>query len=152
MMTMKLKLKKHLWDHDPRLKFNLEKPKDTQLADLFEATTEGKFSAHDLLQENIHNLTGIIHGALNNTDWEVGAKPGRRRNHRCPFDLLEPCDKSKSLKKMRLDNRQPKNQKKEVNENWIADRCKEIDSEITRGYNKRRNRINNRLWSFETAE
>ena len=46
MIRMKLKLKKkNLRNHGPRLKFNLEKPRDPQVADLFEATIGCKFAA-----------------------------------------------------------------------------------------------------------
>ena len=60
-MTMKLKLKKNLRNRGPRLKFNLEKLKDAQLADLLKATIGGKFAAFNLLEENMDNLAGNIH-------------------------------------------------------------------------------------------
>ena len=56
MMTTKLKLKPNLRSHGSRLKFNLEKLKDPEAADLFEATNRGKFAALNLLKENIDNL------------------------------------------------------------------------------------------------
>ena len=52
MVTMKLKLKKNLRNHGPRLKFNLEKLlRDPRIADLFEATIGGIFAALYLLKE-----------------------------------------------------------------------------------------------------
>ena len=45
MMTMKVKLKQNLRSHDSRLKFNVVKLKDPEVADLFDATSGGKFSA-----------------------------------------------------------------------------------------------------------
>ena len=40
-------------NHGPRLRLNLEKLKDAQVADLFEAMVGGKFAALNLLEENI---------------------------------------------------------------------------------------------------
>ena len=61
MMTTKLKLKQNLRSHRSRLKFNFEKLKDPEVADLFEATIGGKFAALNLLEENIDNRTENIH-------------------------------------------------------------------------------------------
>ena len=41
MVTLKLKLKKTLRNHGPRLEVNLEKLKDPQISDLFDATIGG---------------------------------------------------------------------------------------------------------------
>ena len=75
MMTMKLKLKHNLRSHDSRLKFNLERLKDPDVADLFEATIGGKFAALNLLEEKIDNLTQKIHGALVALHLKYLAKP-----------------------------------------------------------------------------
>ena len=58
-------------NHGPRLRVNLEKLKDPQVADLFEATIGGKFAALNLLEKNIDSLTENIHGALIDTVSEV---------------------------------------------------------------------------------
>ena len=63
MMTMKLKVKQTLRSHGSRLKFNLEKLKDPEVGDLFEATIGGTFATLNLLEENIDNLTENIPGA-----------------------------------------------------------------------------------------
>ena len=66
---MKVKLKKKLQNNGPRLKFNLEKLKDLQVADLFEAKIGGRFAGLNWLEENMDNLTrGLdIHGTLTDT-------------------------------------------------------------------------------------
>ena len=72
MMIMKVKLTENVRNHGPRLKFDHEKRKDPQAADLFEATVGGTFAAPNLLEENIDNLTLHL---------KYLAKPGRRRDH-----------------------------------------------------------------------
>ena len=57
---MKLKLKQNLQSYDSRLKFNLERLKDREVPDLFEATIGGRFAALNLLEENTDNLTEDI--------------------------------------------------------------------------------------------
>ena len=61
---MKLKLKQNFQSHGSRLKFSLEKLKDPEVADLFEATIGGKFAELNLLEENIDNLTENFHSRL----------------------------------------------------------------------------------------
>ena len=78
LMTVKLKLKKNLLNRGPRLKFNLEKLIDLQKADLFEARIGGKFTALNLVEVNIDNLTGNIHGTLADTTSEVLGKAMRK--------------------------------------------------------------------------
>ena len=72
-------------NHSPRLKFNLEKLNDPQVADLFEVTIGGTFATLDLLEENIDNLTENIHGALIDTTSEV---LGKARKKKKPWRLV----------------------------------------------------------------
>ena len=89
MMTTKLKLKQNLRSHGSRHKFNLENLKDPEVADLFEATIDGKFAALNLLEENIDNLTANIHGALVDTASEVLRKPGKKKKTWMTNDILD---------------------------------------------------------------
>ena len=50
-VTMKLKLKKNLQNHGPRLEFCLEKLRDLQVSDLFDAPIGGKFAVLNLLEK-----------------------------------------------------------------------------------------------------
>ena len=47
---LKLKMKQNLRSHCSRFKFSLEKLKDPEVADQFEATIAGKFAALNLLE------------------------------------------------------------------------------------------------------
>ena len=90
MMTVKLKLKRSLRNCGPRFKFDLEKMRDPQVADLFEATTGDQFAAFNLLEENIDYRTKNIHEALIDTVSEVLGKA--RKNKKPPWmtsDTLE---------------------------------------------------------------
>ena len=73
---MKLKLKQNLRAES---RFNLEKLKDPEVADLFEATIGGQFAALNPLQENIDNLTESIHGAFVDTASEVIGNTARKK-------------------------------------------------------------------------
>ena len=50
-------IEENFQNHSPTFKFNLEKLRDTQVGDLFEATIGGKVAALNLSEENIENLT-----------------------------------------------------------------------------------------------
>ena len=83
-----------------RLKFNLEKPKDPEVADLFETTIGVKFAVLNFLKENIDNLAENIHGALDNTASEVLGQ-ARKKNLWMTNDVLDLCDRRMRLKKRR---------------------------------------------------
>ena len=80
---MKQKLKRNLWNYGPRLKFNLEKLRYTQVADMFGVTIGGKFAALNLLEEIIENLTENNHRVLIESASQVLGKRRRdsRRHH-----------------------------------------------------------------------
>ena len=115
-MTVKLKLKKSL---GPRLKFNLEKLKDPEVADLFEATIGGKFAAFNLLEENIDTLTKSIHGALVDTASKVLGKSRKRKKRWMTDDVLDQCDR-RSLKKIRQNGPVAMQKNSEVNQEIIS--------------------------------
>ena len=64
MLTWKLKLRKIMRNHGPRIKLNLEKLNEPQVADLFEATIAGTFAVVNLLEPNIDSFTEDIDGTL----------------------------------------------------------------------------------------
>ena len=62
----------------------------------------GRFAALSLLEENIDNLTENIHGAVVDTASEVLGKAARKKKK--PWmtnDILDLCDRRRSLKKKR---------------------------------------------------
>ena len=137
---MKRKPKQNSRSHGSRLKLNLKKLKGPKAVDLFEATIEGKFAALNLLGENIANPTENIHGALVDTASEVLGKARKKEKPCMTNDILDLRDR-RSLKKRRqggplaIQNYSQVNQAirrkmKQTKENWISDRCQEIDCGI----------------------
>ena len=75
--------------------------KDPAAADLFKTTIEGKFAVPNLLEENIDNLTESIHGALVDNASELLGKARKKKKPRMTNDLLDLCERRRSLKKRR---------------------------------------------------
>ena len=100
MMTVKLKQKQNLRSHDSRLKFNPEKLKDREVADLFE-TTIGSTFAHLTCWKKTDNLTENIDGALVNTASEVLGKDRKKKKKKPGManDILDLRNRSGSLKR-----------------------------------------------------
>ena len=93
-----------------------------------------------MLEENIDNLTGNIHGALIDTAAEVF---GNARKKKRPWICATREEASRKEEKMTLAmqnntqvNKEIRRRMKEAKETWIPDRCKEIDSGIRTGNRK----------------
>ena len=76
---------------------------DLQVADLFEATIGGKFAALNLLEENKDSLTENICGAVVNTASEALCKVRKKKKPWMIDNILDLCDRRRSLKKSRKD-------------------------------------------------
>ncbi|XP_076438321.1 uncharacterized protein LOC143277407 [Babylonia areolata] len=99
LLTMKMKLKKKHQAVQPRIKFDLEKLKDPEIEEVFQAQLGGRFAALSLLDNNINDLTNTFNEAVRETAEEV---LGRQRKKHQPWisnDILDLCDKRRSLKK-----------------------------------------------------
>ena len=79
-----------------RLQFNLVKLKDTEVADLFEATVACKFAALNPLEENIDNLTENIHGAFVDKAPEVLENVRKKKNPWMTNDILDLCGRRRN--------------------------------------------------------
>ena len=60
LMVMKLKLNKLFHAPNPRIKFDLEKPNDPEIASVFKAQVGGRFAALNRLDSSIEELAGDI--------------------------------------------------------------------------------------------
>ena len=91
----------------------------------------GKFAALNLLEENIDSLTENIHGALVDTASEVLGKARKKNKPWMTNDILDLCDRKRSLKKGRKEgplamqnysqvNQAIRRKMKQVKENWIT--------------------------------
>ena len=102
------------------------------------------FAALILLEENIDNFTESIHGALVDTASEVLGKARKKKKPWMTNDILDLCDRRRSLKNRRQEgplaiqnnsqvNQAIRRKMKQAKENRITDRCKEIYSGIRTG-------------------
>ena len=64
LMTTKLKLKNSTKKAPPRIKFDLEKLKDPNVASVFEAKVGGKYAALNMIPEDINSLTDSMSKVL----------------------------------------------------------------------------------------
>ena len=138
LLVMKIKLKKRIQAQNPRIKFNVEKLKDPQIEEVFQAKLGGRFAALTLLDDDINNLTNNFNEAIHEVAEEV---LGRQRKKRQPWvtnEILDLCDKKRDLKKTKHSSPEDATQYRKINskvrakmkdakEEWINRQCKEIE-------------------------
>ncbi|KAL8610857.1 hypothetical protein ACOMHN_056712 [Nucella lapillus] len=145
LMTLRLKLKKNHKPNNPRLRFDIEKLKDPEIAAAIKAKIGGRFAALNLLQDDINSLTDNIREVLHETATEV---PGKRRKKNKPWvteDILDLCDSRRELKKKKrsdqaqhynIINKNIRAKMKDAKENWITEQCNNIDKGMREGNSK----------------
>ena len=98
-------------------------------------------SQHLICWKKTDNLTGNVHGALVDTRSEVFGKARKKKKPWMTSSILDLCDRRRSLKNriqegpLAIQNYREVNQAigrkmKQAKENWITDRCQEIDCGI----------------------
>lgn len=147
LLTMKIRLKKKYQAAQPRIKFDLEKLKDPEIEEVFQAQLGGRFAALNLLDRDINDLTNSFNEAVRETAEEV---LGRQRKKHQPWisnDILDLCDKRRSLKKTKNSSPQEaaqyhetnnlvRKKMKEAKEQWISDQCENIEKGMKKGNSK----------------
>ena len=147
LMTMKVKLKKKQTAANPRIKFDLEKLKDPQINEIFQAQLGGRFAALNLLNSDINDLTTSFTEIVQETAEEV---LGRQRKKHQPWitdDILDLCDKRRALKRTKHDspdsaaryretNNQVRSKMRDAREQWITKQCEDIEKGMARGNSK----------------
>ena len=75
---MKLKLKKNFKAGQSRIKYDLDKLRDPEVLDIFQAQVGGKFAALTIIDKDINDLSIELNEVLKETAEEVlGKKRGR---------------------------------------------------------------------------
>ena len=98
LLVMKLKLKKRQKPANPRIKFDLERLDDPEVAEIFQARIGGRFAALSILDKDINELTTSLNEAVLETAEEV---VGRQRKKHKPWvtnDILDLCDERREKK------------------------------------------------------
>ena len=148
MMVVKLKLRRQKQPENTRIKFDLDKLRDPQVAAVFQAQLGGKFAALNLLDGSIDDLEGNFRKTVLDTAEEV---LGRQRKKKQPWvtnEVLDLCDKRRKLKGTRHTTPEAAEQYREANktvhkrmleakEDWISKQCETIEQGMERGICKK---------------
>ena len=147
MMTFKLHLKKVSKQGHSRIRFDLEKLKDPEVAEMFKARIGGKFAPLTLLDTDDVDMDDLINVAVTET---ANKTLGKYRHHKQPWvtsKILHLCNKRRELKKDKFTtegakqykavNQQIKKGMVKARETWIEERCQEIDDSLGKNNNKK---------------
>ena len=139
MMTFRVRLKKARKPNQPRLRFDLEKLRDPDVACTFQATIGGKFAPLIGLRDedvDIDTMVTIYNTAVTDEASEILGKERRRKKPLVTKDVLDLCDERTDLKKKRYKAERAKEYReanmkiqkavKEAKEDWIGAHCEEI--------------------------
>jgi hypothetical protein len=99
LLTMKIRWKKKYQAVQPLIKFNIEKLKDPAIEDVFRAQLGERFAALNFLDKDINDLTTNFNEAIRDTAEEVLGLQRKKHQPWISNDILNLCDKTRSLKK-----------------------------------------------------
>lgn len=147
MMKFKLKLNARRQAKRTRIRFDLDKLKDPQIVEIFQATLGGKFAALNVLDKDVDELSNEIDTALLTSAEEVLGKQRSKKQPWITNEALDLCDKRRELRKVKFMNDtkhaeyQQMNKKvrrkiKEDKEKWIELQCLTIDLGLKYGNSK----------------
>ena len=150
MMTFRVRLKKARKPNQPRLRFDLEKLRDPDVACTFQATIGGKFAPLIGLSDedmDIDTMVTTYNTAVTDAASEILGKERRRKKPWVTKDVLDLCDERRDLKKKRYEaegakeyreaNRRIQKAVKKAKEDWIGAQCEEIETCLNKNNGKR---------------
>ena len=150
MMTFKLHLKRVKKLGHARIKFDLQKLKEPEVAEAFHAMIGGKFAALTILDADgtdMDTLINTFNTAVTNTTSEILGKHRPVKKPWVTADLLDLCDKRRELKKKKKDaegvrqyraaNQEIKKGMKKAKMNWIEEQCQNIDDSMKKNNSKK---------------
>ena len=112
MMTIRVRLKKARKPNQPRLRFDLEKLRDPDVACTFQTTIGLKFAPLIGLSDedmDIDTMITTYNTAVTEAASEILGKERRRRKPWVNKDVLDHCDERRDLKKKRYEEEGAKN-------------------------------------------
>ena len=133
-----------------RLKFDLAKLKDPEVAEAFQATIGGKFAPLLILSTedlDVETMTSTFNSAVTEAATEILGKHRPKKKPWVTDELLELCDKRRELKKRKSEqgganeyreaNNNVKKGIKKAKRNWIEEQCKDIEHNLTTNNSKK---------------
>ena len=149
MMTFQVRLKKARKPNKQRVRFDLEKLRDPDLACTFQATIGGKFAPLIGLSDEDMGMDTMIttfNTAVTDAASEILGKERRRKKPWVTKDVLDLCDERRYLKKKRYEAEGAKEYReanriqkavKTAKEDWIGAQCEEIESCLNKNNSNR---------------
>ena len=144
-MTFRVRPKKARKPNQPRLKFDLEKLRDPDVACTFQATIGGKFAPVIGLSDEDMDMDTMITTyitAVPDASSEIPGKERRRKKQYVIKDVLDLCDERRGLKRKRYEaegakeyretNRRIQKAVKKAKEDWIDAQCEEIETYLNK--------------------
>ena len=141
MMPFRVRLKKARKPNQPRLRFDLEKLRDPDLACTFQATIGGKFAPLSGLSDedmDIDTMISAYNTAVTDAAREILGKERRRKKPWVTKDVLDLCDERRELKKKRSEadgareyreaNRRIQKAVTKAKEDWIGAHYEEVET------------------------
>ena len=154
MMTFRVRLKKARKPNQTRLRFDLEKLRDPDVACTFQAMIGGKFAPLIGLSDEDMDIDTIIatyNTAMTDAASEILRKERRRKKPWVTKDVLDLCDERRDLKKKRYEalgakeyreaNRRIQKAVKKAKENWIGAQFEEIEACLNKKKKKQQESI-----------
>ena len=137
MMTLQVRRKKARKPNQPRLRFDLEKLSDPDVACTFQATIGGKFAPLIRLSDedmDVDTMITTYNKAMTDAASEILRKERRRKKPWVIKDVLDLCGERRDLKKKRYEadyreaNRRVQKAVTRAKEDWIGAQCEEIET------------------------
>ena len=154
LMVFRVRLKKARKPNQPRLRFDLEKLKDPDVACTFQATIGGKFAPLIGLRDedmDIETMITTYNTAVTDAASEILGKKRRRKKPWVIRDVLDLCDERMDLKKKRYEaeeakeyseaNRRIQEAVKKAKEDLIGAQCEETETCLNKNNSKKAYRL-----------
>ena len=146
--SLKLKLKTQRPTKSTRIRFDLDRLKDSNVAEEFRATVGGKFAVLTLLHEDVDAMADNVRDVLFTSAEEVLGKRRRKKQPWVTSDILDMCDERRVLKKdknkdlesaskYRIANNNIRKAMKKAKEEWIERQCDDIEESFSTGNTKK---------------
>ncbi|WP_419585454.1 hypothetical protein, partial [Thiolapillus sp.] len=119
MMTFRLRLKKNSKQKHTRLKYDLEKLKDPNVLETFQAMLSGRFAPLTTMSNedtDIDSMINTFSTAVTEAASEILGKHRQKKKPWITAEILDLCDKRRELRKKTLDP-EGSERYKEVNNN-----------------------------------
>ena len=150
MMTFRLRLKNTTRKKGTRIRFDLQKLRDPEVNESFQAMIGGRFAPLSLLNSNeldIETAISTFNEAIIDTATKILGKPKKSKQPWVTKELHDLCDARRALKHKKKDveggkrykeaNQKVKKGMKKAKEDWIEQQCTDIKDSLNK-YNTRK--------------